>query len=351
MAASLKTSGRGLRNRTGAELQSDPAGAAPAGSGAAGRSGARGALAYGAYRAAETVVRVVPHRLAYGLGAALAGALVRLQPRRFAGLRDNLRHVLPETDEATLRGVIRDNARNLARCWVDVMEMSRRADSVSARVHPVNVENMLRPLERGRGALCVSLHLGSWELGLAGWNHRFGRMAVLAEVLEPARLFERVLAARGRLGVKVIPIDAATMRRGDSATARRIGASALREVYRTLRENGLVAVAIDRDITGTGQLFSFFGSDAPIPTGVVEVAMRSGAAIVPVVLFRTGAHHDQVIAPCHPEVAYDPQAPRDAEVRRVVGELIGVLEEVIRAHPDQWHVLDPVWAGRNAAPA
>jgi lauroyl/myristoyl acyltransferase len=79
--------------------------------------------------------------------------------------------------------------------------------------------------------------------------------------------------------------------------------------------------------------------------------MRSGAAIVPVVLLRSGAHHDQVIAPCYPEVTYDPQAPRDAEVRRVVGVLIGILEEVIRTHPDQWHVLDPVWVGRNAPPA
>ena len=310
---------------------------------------ARGRLAYYAYRAGETVVRAVPHRVAYGMSTALADAFLIAQPSRMNGLRENLRQVMPDADARTLRRTVRANMRNLARSWVDVMEMGHRPDAVAARVHPVDVENMLGPLERGRGVLIVSLHLGSWEIGLAGWNHRFGRMALLAEVLEPQALFERILAARGRLGVKVIPIDTAAMRQADPETARRLGASAIRDMYRVLRGNGMVAVAIDRDLTGTGQPFSFFGAPAPIPTGVVEVAIRTGAAIVPVFLIRSGPRLDEVVAPCHPEIRYDPTAPREAEVKRVVRELIRVLEDVIRTHPDQWHVLDPIWrAGAEA---
>jgi len=303
----------------------------------------RGRLTYYAYLAGETVVRAVPHRLAYGMSTALADALLIAQPSRVSGLRENLRQVMPDADSRTLRRTVRANMRNLARSWVDVMEMGHRPDAVAARVHPVAVENMLGPLDRGRGVLIVSLHLGSWEVGLAGWNRRFGRMALLAEVLEPQALFERILAARGRHGVKVIPIDTAAMRQADAETARRLGASAIRDMYRVLRDNGMVAVAIDRDLTGTGQPFSFFGSPAPIPTGVVEVAIRTGAAIVPVFLIRAGRHHDEVLAPCHPEIRYEPAAPRQEEVQRVIRELITVLEEVIRAHPDQWHVLDPIW--------
>lgn len=304
---------------------------------------ARQLLVYRAYRVAEALVGVLPHRAAYTAAAALATVLAVTQPRRFEGLRCNLRRALPEADERALRRLVRANARNLARSWVDVMEMFHRPDAVADRVHPVDLENMLVPLQRGRGALIVSLHLGSWEIGLAGWNRRFGRMALLAEVLEPAPLFRRVLAARQRLGVEVIPIDAAAMRRADAATARRLGAAALRRVYRVLRDNGMVAVAIDRDVTKTGEPFPFFGAPAPITTGAVEVAMRAGAAIVPVVLIRSGPYWDQVLGPCYPEVRYDPTAPREAEVRRVVGELLRTLESVIRAHPDQWHVLDPIW--------
>lgn len=306
---------------------------------------ARGLLRYAAFRAGETVVQVVPHRVAYRIGSTVADAMLITQPRRFDGLRDNLRHVLPEVDTRQMRRVVRANVRNLARFWIDVMEMGHRPDAVTARVHPVDVENMVRPLERGRGVLAVSLHLGSWEVGLAAWNYRFGSMAVLAESLQPARLFEHIVAARGRLGVQVIPIDVAAMRTGDERTARRLGAAALRDVYRTLRSNGIVATAIDRDLIGNGEPIDFFGVQAPIPTGVVEVAIRNGSAIVPIPLIRSGPRGDQIIAPCYPEISYDPDAPRDEEARRVAAALVAVFEGIIRAHPEQWHVLDPIWDG------
>ena len=43
-------------------------------------------------------------------------------------------------------------------------------------------------------------------------------------------------------------------------------------------------------------------------------------------------------------IAYDPDAPREVEAERVAREILAIFETVIRANPDQWHVLDPVWA-------
>ena len=318
---------------------------------AAGREGLpvraprRRRLPYHTYRAAEAVVRRLPHRTAYSLGAALAGTVLTLRPARFDALRANLRHVLPDADERTLRRVLRANVHNLARSWVDVMEMAHRPDEATARVVPVDTEYMLEPQRRGRGVVCVSLHLGSWELGLAGWNHRYGQMAVLAEVLQPRELFDHIVAARTRLGVKVIPIDLASMRGGDPDTARRLGASAIREVYRVLRANGLVAVAVDRDLAGTGEPMPFFGAPARIPVGVIEMAIRTGAAIVPIMLLRGSG--EEVFGRCYPEIPYDAAAERGPEVRRVTMDVLGVMEHVIREHPDQWHVLDPLWAAAS----
>ncbi len=311
-------------------------------------------LPYHAYRAGEAVVRMLPHRAAYGLGTALAGTMLTLRPGRFSALRSNLRHVLPDADERTMRRVMRANVHNLARSWIDVMEMGFRGEELTARVHPKDTEYLLEPQKRGRGVVIVSLHLGSWELGLAAWNHRFGQMAVLAEVLRPQPLFDRIVAARNRLGVQVIPIDVASMRTGDSDTARRLGASALRDVYRVLRANGMVAMALDRDLAGSGEPMPFFGAPVPIPIGVVEIAIRTGAAIVPIVLLREG---DDVIGQCYPEVVHDAAAERGPEVRRVASELLRLLERVIREHPEQWHVLDELWPadppanGRAAAVA
>jgi KDO2-lipid IV(A) lauroyltransferase len=75
--------------------------------------------------------------------------------------------------------------------------------------------------------------------------------------------------------------------------------------------------------------------------GVVDIAIRAGAAIVPIILFRNDR---RVGAVPYPEVEYDPDSPRDEEVRRVTRRILALFESVIRQHPDQWHVLDPIWA-------
>ena len=115
----------------------------------------------------------------------------------------------------------------------------------------------------------------------------------------------------------------------------------MREVLRTLRSGQDLAIALDRDITGTGEPMRFFDAEAPIPLGVVDVAIRAGAGIVPVLLPRRP--RGGVFAIVCEEITYDADAPRDAEVRRVTAEILRMFEKLIRAVPDQWNVLDPIW--------
>ncbi|HZS13444.1 MAG TPA: hypothetical protein VFC09_02490 [Candidatus Dormibacteraeota bacterium] len=301
----------------------------------------RGAmLPYYSFRAAEAMVKVVPHRLAYRVGDLAADLVVRTQPQRFEGLRSNLRHVLPPGDERAVERVTRRNVRNLVRAWIDVLEMRHKARLMVSRLDISGYDHLVGALARGRGAIVVSLHLGSWEHGIAAYNHAHGRMALLAEALDPPELFERIAKARAALGVQVIPIDLAGMRSSDQRTARMLGASALRDVYKLLKANGCVAIAMDRDIAGNGEPMDFFGAPARIPVGTVELAIRTGAALVPIMLYRNGHRVD---AQVYPEITYDAAAPRQAEVRRVAEEALRLFETIIRDHPDQWHVLDPIW--------
>ena len=295
---------------------------------------------YHAFRAAEAMVRMVPHRLAYRIGDVAADVVTRTQPQKFDGLRANLRQVLPDASDAQLERLTRRNVRNLVRAWIDVLEMRHKADLMVSRLNIIDYEHLEAAFARGRGAIVVSLHLGSWEHGIAAYNKAHGSMALLAESLDPPELFERISRARTALGVKVIPIDLAGMRSSDQRTARMLGASALKDVYKVLRSNGCVAIAMDRDIAGTGEPMEFFGAPAPIPIGVIELGIRTGAALVPVMLYRNGHIVDATV---YPEITYDPDAPRDAEIRRCATEALRLFEQIIREHPDQWHVLDPIW--------
>lgn len=297
-------------------------------------------LPYHGYLIACGLVRVLPRRASFALADRVADVLLATVPAKFEPLRENLRQVLPEADERQLNRVVRKNLRHLTRSWVDVMAIPLDPSATTRRLREVNLHHYTDALARGRGVVVVSMHFGAWEAGLAAWNGGGGRLALLAEQLRPQKLFEAIAGARGALGVKVIPIDVEAMLAGDAKTARRIGAAAMREVFKHLRSGGGIAIAIDRDLTGTGKNIPFFGRPAPIPLGVVEVAMRSGAAIVPIALLRTSWGVEGLV---FAEKPYDPEASREQEAERIAREILATFETVIRDHPDQWHVLDPVW--------
>ncbi|MGA8015401.1 MAG: hypothetical protein WCB85_05740 [Candidatus Dormiibacterota bacterium] len=297
-------------------------------------------LPYYSYRLAEALVWALPRRAAYGLAVACVEVLRLARPGAVQGLRSNLARVLPESSSQQLGRVVRRNLRDLARTWVDVMAMRFEGDRISDGLVVRELERYTEAVERGKGVAVISLHLGSWERGLAAGNSLGFPMALLAEYLRPRQLFERVVGARVAQGVRVVPIDIAAIRGGDSATARRLGAQAMRDVLRILRGGGAIALAMDRDLIGNGEPFTFFGAEARIPVGVIDVAMRAGSVILPVTLPRIPSGTAVTV---HPEIAYDPSAPRAEEIRRVVCEILALFERVIREYPEQWHVLEPLW--------
>jgi phosphatidylinositol dimannoside acyltransferase len=296
-------------------------------------------MKYWSYRCAEALANAVPLAVAYAVAIAAVHVLLFLTPGRFAGLHANLTHVVGDVPPRRLRAVVRANVRNLGRSWIDVLRMSRPS-RCARRLNIDGIEHLTGALERGRGVVMVASHLGPWDAGLVAFNADAGRVAVLAETLRPHRLFEHLRNGRAQLGVTVIPIDVAAMREADTDVARRIGAGALRQVFGELRSNGTVAIAIDRDLTGTGVPVEFFGRPTPVPLGVVDVAMRCHAALIPAWSVR---HHGRLCLHALPEIPYDVGAPRDTEVRNVARTVLAAFEPVIAEHADQWHVLDPIW--------
>lgn len=302
---------------------------------------------YWGYRAAEALANMVPQAIAYAIAVACVHVLLVLTPARFDGLRHNLAYVVGPIPPRRLRALVRANARNLGRSWVDVLRMSRPSPC-ARRLDLEGLQHLTDAQSTGRGVVMVCTHLGPWDAGLVAFNAGTGRVAVLAEVVRPQRLFDHLRRGRASLGVTVIPLDVAAMRESQPDAARQIGAGALRQVFRHLHGNGTVAIAIDRDLTGDGLPLPFFGHPTSIPVGVVDIAIRSNATLVPAWSVR---RRGKLCLHALPAVGYDPAAPRDAEVRRVAATVLSRFEPVIAQNADQWHVLDPIWPRPQVVPS
>jgi KDO2-lipid IV(A) lauroyltransferase len=100
-----------------------------------------------------------------------------------------------------------------------------------------------------------------------------------------------------------------------------------------LRDGGVLCLLADRDLSATGVPVRFFGERATMPAGPAHLALTTGAALMPTVLWFDGdgwgAH---VAAPVpHSDVATMTQAMAD------------VFETHIAEHPQDWHMLQRLW--------
>ncbi len=283
-------------------------------------------MIYLGFRLLELAVGALSRRTAYRLGAALARAAFPLWRAKREALLANLRHVLPAATEPELRDIACRNLVNAAKAWIDFFHVphlprQRLSELLATR----GEEYLAAALRLERGVLVVSIHLGSWEIAAASWASQRGTVSLLAEQIEPRKVYERFVQMRARMGIRVIPL------------AR----TAVREMLRTLHERQIVCVAMDRDILGTGQPFRFFDQEAPIPTGAVEIALKTGAPILPV--FCTRQTDDTYLACAEPHFTVESTGDKGQDVRRAVEHLLRIFERQIREHPDQWHVLEPLW--------
>ena len=283
-----------------------------------------------AFKIVQSVVERLPRAWAYALAVVAARFAWRFSPLARPRLEYNLEVACPELTPKELRKLSWLNFRNHAKAYADLMLLPRmKVEAMRPLLH-VN-EKDLDYLEEaralGKGVMVVSCHMGSYEVVSAIWSATLAPVSLFAEELEPRALFEWYRDTRARLGISVLPLHLA----------------GLRKVTQALQEQEMVVTAIDRDITGTGHVMPFFGRPAPIPLGPAALSLRLGTPLLPVCVYRLP--DDTYQAEATPPVMAKSTGDSKADEVRVTRELLSRIEAFIRRHPEQWHVPHRIWEG------
>jgi lauroyl/myristoyl acyltransferase len=283
-------------------------------------------IQYRAFRTMQWLVERLPRRLGYALAVLVARFAYVFARRARRELEHNLRMALPDLPSGELRRLVWDNFRNHSKAYADLMRLPvARVEDLRSQLGVQGIEHLEAALSRGRGVLVISAHMGSWEVAAAIWSATVAPVSLFAEELEPRELYEWYRCTRARLGISVLPLTR----------------SGLRQVLQALDQQEMVVTAIDRDVLGTGIEVDFFGRPARIPEGPAAIALRKGTPLLPVAVYRLPDDTFQAVG--YPPIFAEPTGDRAADIRRVTGELVRRLEELIRAHPDQWHVPHRIW--------
>jgi KDO2-lipid IV(A) lauroyltransferase len=177
--------------------------------------------------------------------------------------------------------------------------------------------------------LFLTAHLGNWELSSAAHALHGNPMFVMARPLDNP-LLDRLIRRRRAL-------------HGNRVIAKQDGA---RDVIRALRANEAVGVLADQNAAGEDGVFvDFFGVKASATRGVAQLALRTGAAIIPGFALwneSAGRYVLKFYAPVEPVQGPD----REQNVLETTQRCQAAIEQAIREHPEQWLWMHRRWKRR-----
>ena len=281
-------------------------------------------LAYWQYRAVWEAAARLPDRVAARVPARAGAAWYRAAPaRQLDQVRRNLSRVTGHPPADELEQVVKNAYVSYARYWLDSFRLHTMSPTdVLARSTGENLALVDDLIGSGRGAILATGHLGSWDIGAFFTSQRNWGMAVVAEVVEPRRLFHRFVDLRRQAGIEVFPL----VRGGDMVS----------RLEQVVHDGGLATLLADRDLGRRGPVVDFFGAPCRLPPGPAILARRTGRPVAVGAFLTRGddGYHgviQSVVDISHLSVEQGTQ---------VVGH---ELEALIRRAPDQWHVFVRNW--------
>jgi lauroyl/myristoyl acyltransferase len=283
------------------------------------------------YAAGWGLLRTLPGPVSRRAFRAAADAATVRNGASTQQLRRNLRRVVgPSMSELRMDSLVGDALRSYARYWLETFRLANiDHDYVTARIDEncIGAEHIEAGLERGKGVILALPHSGNWEASGVWLVAKHGPFATVAERLKPESLFDRFVTYRESLGMEVVALTGGPRSPTDVLSER-------------LRQNRVICLMADRDLSSSGIEVDFFGEPTRMPPGPALLAETTGAVLLPVHARFVGddGWGHTIGAP----IRSDGERLR-ARVTSATQRLADFFAHHIARHPADWHMLQKLW--------
>ncbi len=275
------------------------------------------------YAASWMAVRAMPEfvaRTAFDTGARYAA--------RHGGpdqLRKNLARVIGVRPAEVPDSLMRASLASYGRYWREAFRLPTMNHRALAREIDKGFrgsDNIKAGIAAGRGVVMALPHSGNWDMSGVWLAQTHGTFTTVAERLQPESLYRRFIDYRESLGFEVLPLS------GGKRTPFEI-------LCERLRDNRLVCLMAERDLTRSGVQVDFFGEPTRMPAGPAKLAIETGAALLPShCWFEDRGWGTEV---------HRPLDCSSGDVGVITQALADQFATNIAAHPADWHMLQPQW--------
>ncbi|MBX2970889.1 MAG: lysophospholipid acyltransferase family protein [Cyclobacteriaceae bacterium] len=189
-------------------------------------------------------------------------------------------------------------------------------------VHGVEIAE--RAFAKGKGVIFLTAHFGAFEFVATELAFRGYKPLIIGTPMKDERLTNLLWEQRNKLGASAIERGKETVR-----------------LIKSLKSGGTIAILIDQDTRVKSVFVDFFGMPCATPIGATLLALRTGAAIVPI--FYHLREDGMQEANFYPEVELTITGDEETDMRVNTQRLSDVIEAEIRKHPAQWLWLHERW--------
>lgn len=273
-------------------------------------------------------------RLARGLSESMARGAFQagadLASRRggpgVTQLRRNYARVVPQAGPEELDELVRDGMRSYARYWKETFRLpGMDHHAIFEQVNDTVIGGQLvdAALERGKGLILTLPHSGNYDISGVWMVKYAGQFTTVAERLRPESLYRRFLAFRESLGFEILPVS------DDDIGPYRV-------LMERLRQNRVVCLLADRDLSRRGVPVNFFGAPTRMPAGPARLAAVTGAQLL---VANSYFDDDSWGLRMHTPITVH---GRD-DVAAATQRMADAFAADIAANPVDWHMMQKLW--------
>jgi len=230
-----------------------------------------------------------------------------------------------EKSQQEILAICRNCFRNLGKSLIEFGQLPKlNSSNIGNLVTLEGRQNVEETLKKGKGGIILTAHIGNWELvgatfPLIGYP---SNTIVRPEKLQ--KLDEWVNKRREKTGLKCIG-------RGAS----------IKSALQCLKRNELLGILADVDTKVDGVFVDFFGRPAYTPRGPVNIALKTGCALLPTFIIRQKDDTHKIIV----EKAIKLKITDDTEedIRFNTAVFTKIIESYIRKYPEQWIWVHDRW--------
>jgi KDO2-lipid IV(A) lauroyltransferase len=274
---------------------------------------------YGITYLLGALLRILPYRLALSFGSFLGFLSFDLfRVRRKVSLINLKNSLGDQKDIKELRKIGRRAYKNIGKSLVEYsLFPSLNKKKISKLVEFEGAENFDEALKRGKGAIVVAGHFGSWELMGAATCQRGYPVDFLVGEQHNVLVDDLMNDYRKSMGIGIIKMGAAA-----------------KGVIKALKNNRFVAMLSDQDAGNDGTVVNFFNRPASTPKGPAAFALKMNAPIILGFIVRGNKKKQKIVI--EKPIFIEKSENKEDDIRKLTQAYTSILEHYIRKYPDHW---------------